>query len=327
MKKFGLIFCLLVLTAAACAPKPAVEPDQVTLQLKWVHQAQFAGFYLAEKLGYYAEENIDLTMIEGGSGISITDTVASGEADFAITSPIQLVTALDQGDDLKSIATILQISPVAFISMADSGITQPQDFVGKKVAAIGDADYEIQLRAMLDFIGLDAEQVDLKNHGYGIDDLASGEIDVHGFYSTGGLLRVLNAGYQVNIIYPGDYGQHYTNDAIITSQTLIDQNPDLVLRFLRASLKGWKYAIENEVEAVDETMLYALESDRALQEQMMTASIPLIHTGDNKIGWMDPTSWQVLLDALHDMKFIQNQFNLDQIVDAQFLDQIYPEAQ
>jgi NitT/TauT family transport system substrate-binding protein len=311
MKRIGVIFCLLGLTATACTPMPAVEPDQVTLQIKWVHQALFAGFYMAEELGYYQQENIDITFLEGGPDIPITQTVLDGQAMFAIAAPSEIAAFVSEGEPIKTIATILQISPVVYVSMADSGITQPGDFIGKKVAVLGQALYEMPLRTMFDFLDLDIDRVDLKEHGYDINQLASGEIDVHGFYSTGGLLRVLNEGYDVNIIYPQDYGQHYLEDSIITTQALIEDGPDLVLRFLRASLKGWKYAIENESEAVDATMKYALESDRALQEQMMEASIPLIHTGDNKLGWMDPDSWQALLDALHDQQFIQNQFELD----------------
>jgi len=321
-KVAAVCFVVLILLSA-CTVK--TEPDTVTVQLKWVHQAQFAGFYVAEQMGFFAEENLDVEFLEGGSNINPIDTVTSGVADFAVSAPEELVIAVSRGEDLKAIANIFQISPVVFVSMADSGITRPQDFIGKSVAVLGELDFEIQLHIMLDFLNISLDDLTLRQHTYGADELTGGEVDVQAFYATGGLLRLRNEGYQVNLIYPGDFGVHLNGDCIITADATLAENPDLTLRFLRALVKGWQHAVEHEDQAVEATMRYALESDVVLQREMLTASIPLISTGREKIGSLDTQSWQTLHDALLDQGLITRSIPLEEVIDPSYVERIYSE--
>jgi len=275
---------------------------------------------MAQEKGYFADQNLNVSLIEGEPGMNIIDSVTTGAADFAVAAPNELITRVAEGDQIKAISTIYQISPVVYVSMADSGITQPQDFIGKKVAAIGNSDYEIQLRAMLDFLDIDINQVTLMEHGYSTEQLASGEIDVHGYYSIGGLLRLQNQGYDVNLIYPGDYGLHLNADAIIAPQTMLDEKPEVVTRFVRAMTEGWHYAVENVDETVEIIMQYALESDADLQRQMLEASIPLISTGSNLIGALDETTWQTMHDALLKQGYIDQHVPLTDVLDPSFIE-------
>jgi len=319
-EKMVKALCLVLILLNACTAK--AEPDKVTVQLKWVHQAQFAGFYVAEEMGYFEDENLDVELIEGGPGIDIIHAVTSGEADFAVAAPNELIVEIANGADLKAIATTYQISPIVFVAMADSGISRPQDFVGKKVAALNNSDYELQLRAMMKFLDIDINAIELKEHGYSTEQLASGEIDVHGFYATGGLLRLQNAGYDVNLIYPGDYGVHFNTDALIAADSMLDSRPDVTTRFLRALFRGWHDALQNTDESVQIIMHYALESDPNLQREMLEASIPLISTGDRPIGTMDEASWQAMHDALLDQDIIADPIPLDEILSPTLIDSI-----
>ena len=321
--KIFLPCILLALMMAACTPKVQKKSDAVSVQLKWVHQAQFGGLYLAQEKGYYLDENLAVTLIEGGSDIDPIEAVLNGKAQIGISGPSEVFLAKDSGAAIKVIATIFQRNPAVFVAMGDSGITSPYDFVGKKIAVQGNEDYEIQLEAMLKKLGITLDQVDLVPHTYETSDLTEGQVDVQGYYSTGGLLRLRNAGNQVNLIWPDDYGLHLNSDCIFTTDEFISNNPDLIERFLRATLKGWQYAIGNVDETVDATLKYALEEDRGLQAQMMEANIPLIHTGDVEIGWIDVGVWQNMQKILLDKGLLQSEVNLDEVLYPDFIQDIY----
>jgi len=317
-RKGPAVVLLFLIFFAACAPQ--AEPDAVTVQLKWVHQAHFAGFYIALEKGFFADENLDITLIEGGPGIDVIDSVVSGRADFAVTAPNVLFTEVDEGEPLKAIATIFQISPVVFVSMAESGITRPHDFIDKKISILGVQDFEMQLHAMMDFLGIPLGSMDYKDHTYTIDDLTSGAVDVQGYYVTSGLVRLRDAGYHANLIYPGDYGIHLNGDCLIATDATLEEKPDITRRFLRALLKGYTYAIEHEEEAVQATMPYALEDDANLQRSMWSASIPLISTGSRTIGLMDRDAWQATRDTLLDQNLINQPIPLEQVLDFSFIE-------
>ena len=111
MKKIAIIcisVILLILFIGACKSQEVKKPpDEVTVQLKWVHQAQFAGLYMAQDKGYYADENINIKLIEGGAGIDLTEPLINGSADFTIISPEQLIVECSQGAPLKAILLLI----------------------------------------------------------------------------------------------------------------------------------------------------------------------------------------------------------------------------
>jgi len=134
-----------------------------------------------------------------------------------------------------------------------------------------------------------------------IDD----EIDVTGTYVTGGALRLQAQGVELNYIWPTDYGIDFYSDTIFTSDSILQERPELVKRFLRASMKGWDYAIRNSSEAVDITMEYAKIKDRPLQMRMMEAQHQLIYTGEDSIGWMEDRVWIGMHDIMYEQGVIQ----------------------
>ena len=144
---------------------------------------------------------------------------------------------------MRSIATIYRRSPVVFFALADSGIKRPQDFVGKKIRSITTT--EQTLLAMMARIGVKPDQYQLVNLPSDVTLFATGEVPVWSAFVTGLVVEAQRAGYKLNIIYPDDYGIHFYADVIVTTDDLIAKNPVLVTRFLRATLKGWTYAVEN----------------------------------------------------------------------------------
>ena len=321
-RTFVGLFCTVALLVA-CGPRATeTPPDKVTVQLKWVHQAQFAGFYVAQENGYYAEENLSVTLVEGGPNIDLVEQVTSGAADFGVDAPEQLLRAAGQGQTVKAIAAIYRENPLVFIAMAGAGIRRPQDIPGHSIAIAG-SDAEIQLQALLHKLDLDAGQVEILPYEYDNAAFYSGQAAMTIGYATGSLIRIRQAGYDVDVIWPDDYGIHMYADTLFTTERLSVENPDLVLRFLRATLRGWEKAVEDTEVAVEMTMRYAREADRNMQMEMMTASVPLIHTGKDQIGWMQPEIWQEMHAILLEQNILAAPLATEKLYTLDFLRQMY----
>lgn len=321
-----LVLLLLALwwgVLTACMPaRPQAPPDEITVQLKWVHQAQFAGLYLAQAKGYYAAENLRVTFVEGGTGIDPITQVVSGVADIGIAGPEELLIRRSAGDPVIAVATIYQHSPVVFVVRPDSDIKRPADFVGRTVGLRGATrDGEIQFAAMMKRAGFSISHVEVVSHTYNYAPFLRGEIDSQFAYATSGLIRVRAQGMTPRLIWPDDYGVHLFSDTLFATDHLIAQKPDMIRRFVRATLRGWSDALSHAEEAVDATMAYAFESDRHLQTQMFLASAPLVYTGRAKIGAMSESAWAEAQRVLVENDLLAAPIGLGQVYTLAFLDE------
>jgi NitT/TauT family transport system substrate-binding protein len=328
MSRVWAVLLLAGLVLLGCeVPPSAKAPDEVTLQLKWVHQAQFAGFYVAQEKGYYARENLRVTFLEGGKDVDLGQRVQSGQADFGVLTPEFILKKRSQGGALTAIAAIYRRSAVVFVAKADSGIVRPTDFMGKTVAAGNpwgsQTDFEMQFRAMMRRLDLDISKVNVVPYDPAYTAFYSGEVQVSPAYSTGGLIKMRQKGLQLNLIWPDDYGIHFYSDTLATSDRLIAENPDLVTRFLRASLRGWRDAVEDYLQAVAVTLQYARVPDPELQTAMMEAMLPLVHTGEDRIGWMTPEMWQGMVDVLLEEGLLKAPCDAKQAYTLRFLSEIH----
>lgn len=319
-----LIIAALAVLVGGCAEEEK-PPDQVNVQLKWIHQAQFAGIYAAEQKGFYTEENIDVTIKAGGRDVPPSKIVAdllAGENAFAIIGGEQVLAARAQGKPVVAITVIFQKNPYVYVSLKDSGIERPQDFVGKKVMVADDG--MVQHEALIWRLGIDPNAIEIiTQYQRNATPLATGQIDVHQAYRTGTGLAIEEAGLELNFIWMDDYGIRFYADTIVTTEELVQQNPELVERFLRATLKGWRYTIENPDEAVDLTLQYDTTLGRERQARMVAAQAPLIHTGKVEIGWMEDSIWQEMHQMLLEGGVLAQPVNLAEIYTVEFLEKIY----
>jgi NitT/TauT family transport system substrate-binding protein len=331
MKHFnGLIAALLlvgVLFLGCGQSPPPKSPDEVKLQLKWVHQAQFAGFYMAQEKGYYAQENIKVTFLEGGQGIDIAKQVLSGEADFGVMVPEDILIERSHGRSLTAIAAIYRRSATVFAARADSGIVRPADLQGRTIALGGEAGtirfFEMPFYAMMKNLGLEVSTIKKIPYDPIYRSFAEGEADATPCYATTGLIQLRDKGMKLNLIWPSDYGVHFYSDTLATPERLIRERPDLVTRFLRATLKGWQDAVGDPEHALSVILQYAGASSRELQRRMMEAQMPLIHTGEDKIGWMKPEEWSRMYGMLLDQHLLAAPFEVEKSYDLHFLKTVY----
>jgi NitT/TauT family transport system substrate-binding protein len=316
------VFFLCLLPIVSCSKSEAPKPfDKVTVQLKWIHQAQFAGLYVAQEKGYFTEENIDVEFKEGSAKIDIIGEVVSGNAQFGIVDPENIISGRVMGKNIIAIAVVFKRNPNVFISKKGSGIKRPVDFLNHKIAIPRES--IIQLHAMMNWLGLDFKRIKQVPYDYKYESFLNGDVDISSGYLTGGIIRLLNAGHKLNIIRPSDYGVHLYSDTLFTTDTISNSNPDLVLRFLRATIKGWHMAVENPEEAVEITLKFAREKDRELQTKMFQAQLPLIHVGRDQIGRMRPEIWEGMHKLLLEQKVISEPVELEEVYTMKFVETIY----
>jgi len=330
--KFIPLLLLIVLPAililnCRCQLQPVQPPDAVTVQLKGMHQAQFAGFYIAQEKGYYSQENIKVTFLEGEKDLAIVQRIVYGQADFAVIASESVLTARSQGQPITAIAAIYRQSPIVYVALSDSGILRPRDFLGKIVAtqdASGSQqDLQVQFYIMMKRLGLDISKVKLIAWDPIYTTFYRGEADITPCYSNIGLIEMRQKGLKLNLIWPSDYGVYFYSDMVVTRDSLITENPGLATRFLRATLRGWQDAVEDYEQAVPIVQKYDQDTDTQVQAAMLEAQLPLVHTGEDYIGWMKPEDWQAMYDILMDYDLLTEPFDVNLAYTMQFLQEIY----
>lgn len=323
---FGLLIVLMALLVSACgnigAPK---EAEKVTVQLSWFHGVEYAGFYTAVDKGYYAEENIEVNLVAGGPETNPLDEVANGNAQFGIGQGDSLIVAKTEGRDFVAVATIFRDNPLAITSLEQDNILKPEDLVGKTVGA-----YSLDLSGYSDLLFLafmsrtglekDSMQYALIEDFYGANEIKSGRMDaMSGMFATDQQVMTRDAGDEINLMYYKDYGVDVYINTIFVTGEFVQNDPDLIQRFISATMKGYQYAIENTDEAAALALTYDEALDLAYQENVMKAQIPFIDTGSGPIGSMDENVWNITQEILLEFDLISAPIDLSTIYTNQFV--------
>jgi len=328
--RWVLVLMLVSLVLAACPAPPAAVPagepaaaateapaegdaetaatDElipVRLQLQWVTQSQFAGYYAALDQGFYEEEGLDVTILEGAVEIVPQQVVASGEAEFGIAWVPKVLASREQGADLVNIGQVFQRSGTLEISWADSGITKPEDWAGKRVGTWGFGN-EFELFAALRKAGIepdDPAQVTIVQQPFDMSLLLNKEIDAAEAMIYNEYAQVLEATnpdtgklYQpedLSVINFNDVGTAMLQDHIFARESWLAEegNEDIAVRFLRASFKGWIYCRDN----LDACVEIVLANGPTLGAGHMRWQLNEV----NALIWPSPAGIGVLDDALY----------------------------
>lgn len=329
-KKLNVLVGLTVMAAilmAACggSPAPTQPAEKVTVQLSWFHGVEYAGFYTAIEKGYYANENIEVTLKAGGPETNPLDEVNNGNAQFGIGSGDGLIIAKANGQNFMSVATIFRDNPLAITSLQNDGIQKPEDLTGKTVGA-----YSLDLSSYSDFMFLafmsrtglkkDAMNYALIEDFYGANEIKSGKMDaMSGMFATDQQVMTHEAGDEINLMYYKDYGVDVYINTIFVKDELTQSNPDLITRFIRATMKGYQYAVENPSEVAGFAIKYDDTLDLGYQQQVMQAQIPFIDTGNGALGSMDDNVWNITQEILLEFDLISTPVDLSTIYTNQFI--------
>ena len=286
-----VVFLFVGLLISGCSGQPSEGYQPVTLKLNWHDSVQFLGFYIAQERGFYRQEGLEVTIEpKHEDDYAIPERVAAGDYHFSAGGAIQRTQS--EGTKVTVITSIFQYGPETLFAKAESGIQTPADLAGHSVA-IKSPGWERLINELLTREGLSMEDIDSVLAGYDMTPFYEGEVDVWAGYINDEVIQARIEGYELTTIPFFEYGISSSALAIITSQTLLAENPDLAVRFLRASLNGWQWAVENPEEAVDIMLAKFpdLAEDRAFHLASFDASIPLISPPGIQIGSIDCESW------------------------------------
>jgi NitT/TauT family transport system substrate-binding protein len=284
-------------------------PDEVSLQLQWFIQAQFAGYYAAQDQGFYDDMCLDVTIVEGGVDIVPQTQLANGDVDFALAWVPKALASREAGADIVNIAQIYQRSGTLQVSFADAGITSPEDFAGKKIGNWGFGN-EYEVFAALGEAGLDpATDVELVGQNFDMVALLEGEIDAAEAMTYNEYAQVLEAVnpdtgelYQpedFNVISYEEVGVGMLQDAIWASGERLANDPeytDIATRFVAASVQGWLYCRDNVQACADIVVAAGPTLGASHQLWQMNEVNKLIWGSTVGIGIIDELAWDRTVD-------------------------------
>jgi NitT/TauT family transport system substrate-binding protein len=314
MKRYPIwlsVATLGALVLASCGTGDGGDGDltPVSLQLQWAPQAQFAGYFAAVEEGYYEDEGLEVTIIDGGPDV-IPQAVGCAEdgPEFTISWVPKVLEAREADCDLVDIAQIFQRSGTLSVAWADSGISGPADYEGKRVG-VWDFGNEFEVTAAARAVGLE-ENVDYEKIIQDFNMLAflEDEIDVAEAMIYNEYAQVLEAEnpetgelYQpedMTVINYNDVGTAMLQDALFSRAAWLaeDGNEDVAERFLRASFRGWIFCRDNPDACIDYTVAAGSTLGAGHQAWMMNEINPLIWPSPDGIGVMDADLWQQTVD-------------------------------
>jgi NitT/TauT family transport system substrate-binding protein len=258
----AVLACAVAATTAQGAPQ-AKKLDKVTLQLKWVTQAQFAGYYAAVAKGYYKDFGLDVTLKVGGPSITPEQVVASGGAQVGVDWVPSLLATRDTGTNLVSIAQMFSRSGMTEVSFKNSGVTSVKAMKGKKVG-VWCCGNQFELYAALTKNGINPNNksdVTIFNQPFTMTDFLSHRIDAAAAMTYNELAQVLESKNpatgklytlkDINVIPMQKQGTAMLEDNLFTTQDWLDGHRDVAMRLIAASERGWIYCRDHVQECTN----------------------------------------------------------------------------
>ena len=319
-RRFSATRCALIaifIAAQLLLPGLLAAAEPLRLQLRWLHQFQFAGYYMALEKGYYRQAGLDVEILQGGPhAAKPIDILLAGQADFAIANS-GLVIARMQGKPVVALAAIMQTSPIVWIVRADSGIYSPHDLAGKRVMLMPPPE-STELLITLAREGIDLNRLEVQQTSFNPQDLVDRHTDAYDGYSTNEPFWLKQQGVDYRLINPREYGVNYYNDVLATRQALLDKRPKDVEAFVQASLAGWQYALDNIEESVQLIhRRYApnksLEHLRFEAEELKKLILPELV----QLGHMNPGRWETIARNYVELGMAEGPAELDGFIYSQ----------
>ena len=306
-------------TTAKTTPKATLQ--KIKVQLSWFNTAEFAGFYIAKDNGFFTDAGLDVELMEAVPPKAPAESLVSKTADFGVTGIDGILLATEQNQPMIALAAIYQQSPVTFITLKDSGIEKPEDFIGKRITIECGSNAEYPQRAMLKKLDL-AKKITENCSTYNIDMLLKNQTDVFAGFVTNEPILLELMGKQINNILVLDYGINYYPNLIFTTKDRYLNDKETVKKFISATLKGYEYALAHPQEAVDATMKRKSglgKLDPIHQQRTMSVQSPLIFTGKTPLGFIEQEIWEQGQDILLEQKIIKNKYDIKSVYTNEFI--------
>ncbi|HZQ72442.1 MAG TPA: ABC transporter substrate-binding protein [Burkholderiales bacterium] len=293
---------ILLSVFVLAAPPARAENTVATLRLDWVPGSHHVGPILAAKRGYYAAEGIDMTVKPGKGSGSTVQIVASGGDTFGFADAGAMALAVSKGAPVIMVANTTPKGPAGIITLGKK-IGSPQELEGKTIGTVvGGADYVATMAVFSKFkIPASSYKIISIEAASKTAALLTRKVDAIPGFRFGDYLRARVQSDQVQFTLYSDWGVNLLSNGYFVATSTLDQKPELVRAFLRATLRGWKDAVADPKSAVDALMEAYPESNRQFVEQGLPMVIEHMHsqaTKDAPLGWMAEEDWKVTLAAM-----------------------------
>ena len=306
MQKLSKLSPYLLAAAFAVGSLAAQAQEKVTVQLKWVPQAQFAGYYVAAAKGYYKAEGLDVTIKPGGPDISPAQVIAGNNADVIVNWMPDALAAREAGVPLVNIAQVFNRSGLMLTCKKASGVTSPKDLKGKTLG-VWFSGNEYPFLNWMAKLGLKPD-VDIKvlKQGFNVDPLLQNQAACVSTMVYNEYWQIIDAGIKesdlVTFFYE-DQGAASLEDGLYVMEAKL-KDPAFVARmgkFLRATFKGWNDAVKNPEEAAKIVVSNDMSGSAtlAVQKRQMENVAKLITTANSpKMGYLEPAAYERTVKVL-----------------------------
>ncbi len=298
-----------------CFSETVTASEKIVVQLKWVNQFQFAGYYAALEKGFYKEAGLDVILWPNGyngSFVSPVDAVVSGDAQFGISNSGLVLDYLN-GKPVVALAATLQHSAVSWLVLEKSGIRSIQDMVNKRLMTVFPLSESLELLEPFRAEGIDPKKLNLTQTIFDLQPLIDGKIDAYDAYVTNEPFLLEQKGIPYRIIDPRTYGIDFYGDVLFTSQAELQNNPERVEAFRKASMAGWRYAMAHPDEIIDLIVnKYAPQKNREHLRFEARAMWNLMQPDIIEMGHMNPGRWLRIAEIMTE----HNRIIDDKILDS-----------
>lgn len=307
----GLAFLgLFTYSHSSNAPSEALHEPQIELKMAtmWVANPQFSGYLQAIHNRLYAQQGLDVSLLPYQDDMDVRQQVLEGKAQFGVETGEQIMLAQSQGDPLVAIAAIFRLNPVALAVKASRNVHHPEALKGLKIGILPDGTTTM-LKTLLAHYGMTEDDVSLVPAGtHMLQRFIRGELDAIPVYIFDEPWLLEQKSVQYNLLLYQDYGIDTYGDTLFTTQSMIQQHPDVVKRFVQASVEGWRQVIANPAGLLPQlTPLMSSQYQNPQQNiYMLRQAIPLIYTGVGPMGWMERRRWQDIYEILQSQHIIEH---------------------
>ncbi|GBD10549.1 Formylaminopyrimidine-binding protein [bacterium HR23] len=325
MRAVGLLVMLVLLAVgvlAGCQRSP--QTVKVSVALDWYPWSNHAGLFIAQEKGYFREEGLEVHLYTPADPSTVLQTVGAGKDDFGISYQPDVLLARAQGVPVVSIAGMVQHPLNSVMALRESGIQRPRDLVGKKVGYPGIPLNVPLLKTMVEKDGGDFSKVELVNIGFDlVPALVGKKVDaVIGAYWVHESIVLEQQGFPVNSMRVEQWGvPDFYELVLVTNEKTLSERPDLVKRFLRATLKGYRVASQDLERAVDTLARASPQVDSKVEREGIRLLAPLWQDAPT-FGWQTAERWEAFTAWMRNAGLLERPVDASKAFTNRFIEEL-----
>ena len=289
--------------------------QKVSLQLMWLDQFQFAGFYIAKEKDFYQKVGLEVEFKKFHNSTNVLNEVLEKKADFGISST-SLIVDKSKNKDVVVLGAIFQTSPLVLLALENSDLNSLKDLVNKRLMITQEQLEFATLKAMLISQNIDINSIKILPHSLNTDDLVNKNTDLMLSYATNEPFLLKEKGYESKIFYPKDYGFDFYEDLIFTTGEFARNNPRIVKDFYEASMEGWRWAFDNLEQTVN--IIYEkYNSQNKSKEALLFEALEmkkLVFDEHGEIGKISKEKINLIINTYKVMGLIKNEIDLNTLL-------------